>query len=130
MAMVTFLKSAVPVATVAAGRELVSETVRSVIADIRSRGDAAVREYSERFDRWSPESFLLDAEEIERIVADVPQQVIDDIATVQANVRRFAQLQRDSMTEFEVEMAPGVHLGRKLIPITATARACPAAATR
>ncbi len=118
--MITFLKSAVPVATVAAGRERVSETVRSVIADIRSRGDAAVREYSERFDRWSPESFLLDAEEIERIIAGVPQQVIDDIATVQANVRRFAQLQRDSLTEFEVEMAPGVHLGQKHIPITAT----------
>ena len=118
--MITFLKSAVPVATVAAGRERVSETVRSVIADIRSRGDAAVREYSERFDRWSPESFLLDAEEIERIVAGVPQQVIDDIATVQANVRRFARLQRESMTEFEVEMSPGVHLGQKHIPITAT----------
>ena len=117
--MITFLKSAVPVATVAAGRERVSETVRSVIADIRSRGDAAVREYSEQFDRWSPESFLLDAGEIERIVAGVPQQVIDDIATVQANVRRFARLQRDSMTEFEVEMAPGVHLGQKHIPITA-----------
>lgn len=118
--MINVLKAAVPVATVAAGREQVSETVRSVIADIRTRGDAAVREYSERFDRWSPESFLLDAAAIERIVAGVPQQVIDDIATVQANVRRFAQLQRDSMTEFEVETAPGVHLGQKHIPITAT----------
>ena len=120
MALINVLKSAVPVATVAAGREQVSETVRSVIADIRSRGDAAVREYSERFDQWSPESFLLDAEAIERIVSGVPQQVIDDIATVQANVRRFAQLQRNSMTEFEVETAPGVHLGQKHIPISAT----------
>ena len=117
--MINVLKSAIPVATVAAGREHVSQTVRSVIADIRSSGDVAVRKYSEQFDRWSPKSFLLDADTIERIVSEVPQQVIDDIATVQANVRHFAQMQRDSMTEFEVEMAPGVHLGQKHIPITA-----------
>ena len=117
--MINVLKSAVPVATEAAGRERVSETVRSIIADIRSRGDAAVRKYSEQFDHWSPKSFLLDADAIGGIVSGVPQQVIDDIATVQANVRHFAQMQRDSMTEFEVEMAPGVHLGQKHIPITA-----------
>ena len=118
--MINVLKPAVPDATVTAGREHVSETVQSVIADIRSRGDAAVRKYSEQFDRWSPESFLLDADAIGRIVSGVPQQVIDDIATVQANVRHFARMQRDSMTEFEVEMAPGVHLGQKHIPIRAT----------
>jgi sulfopropanediol 3-dehydrogenase len=118
--MVTRLKSAVPAPAVLAGQEEVTATVRSIIADIRHRGDAAVREYSERFDHWSPESFRLDAAAIEQIVSGVPQQVRDDIVTVQANVRRFAQLQRDSLTDFEVETEPGVHLGQKHVPITAT----------
>src|SRR4051794_9459236 len=118
--MITTLKAPVPQATVTAGHEQVSATVRDIIADIRHRGDAAVREYSAKFDNWSPESFLLDAEAIERIMAGVPAQVISDIATVQANVRRFAEAQRASMTDFEVETAPGVHLGQRHTPITAT----------
>ncbi len=79
-----------------------------------------MREYSTKFDNWTPDSFLLDAAAIERIMSGVPQQVIDDIATVQANVRRFGQAQRDSMTDFEIETEPGVHLGQRHIPITAT----------
>lgn len=117
--MITSLKSAVPTATVAAGNEQVAEVVRGIIADVRARGDAAVRECSERFDAWTPDSFLLDAAAVERIVSGVPQQVLDDIGTVQANVRRFAQAQRDSLTNFEMETSPGVHLGQKHIPITA-----------
>ena len=69
----------------------------------RTRGDAAVRQYSETFDGWSPDSFRLDAEEIEKIVAGVPDQVIEDITAVQERVRRFAQHQKDSLTDFEVE---------------------------
>ena len=117
--MITSLKSAVPTATVAAGHEQVAEVVRGIIADVRARGDAAVRKCSERFDAWTPDSFLLDAAAVERIVSGVPQQVLDDIGTVQGNVRRFAQAQRDSLTNFEMETSPGVHLGQKHIPITA-----------
>ena len=117
--MITSLKSAVPTATVAAGHEHVAEVVRGVIADVRSRGDAAVRECSERFDAWTPDSFRLDAEAVERIVSGVAQRVLDDIGTVQANVRCFAQAQRDSLTNFEMETSPGVHLGQKHVPITA-----------
>lgn len=98
----------------------VAETVAGVIADIRSRGDVAVREYSEKFDKWSPESFKLSQEDVERIVARVPAQVVDDIKTVQANVRAFAQHQRDSMLDFEVETGPGVFLGQKHIPVAAS----------
>jgi len=118
--MPTVLKSFVPQATVRAGQEQVSTIVRDIISDVRNRGDAAVRDYSAKFDNWSPETFLLDAAAIERIMSGVPAQVIADIETVQANVRRFAEAQRASMTEFEIETAPGVHLGQRHIPITAT----------
>jgi sulfopropanediol 3-dehydrogenase len=99
--------------------EGVRDTVRGIIADVRERGDAAVREYSERFDRWTPESFRLSDERIAEIVATVPQQVIDDIRFVQAQVRRFAQAQRASLTDFELETLPGVRLGQRNVPIQA-----------
>ncbi len=97
----------------------VAAVVADVIADIRERGDAAVRDYSQKFDRWSPDEFRLDAAAIERIVATVPDQVIADIATVQGNVRTFAQHQRDSMTDLEIETSPGVFLGQRHIPVAA-----------
>jgi sulfopropanediol 3-dehydrogenase len=113
----THLKSPAAVATSAA--EGVRETVAAVIADVRERGDAAVREYSEKFDNWSPESFRLSAADIERIVATVPSQAIDDIKAVQARVRGFAQRQKDSLRDFEVETEPGVLLGQRNIPVRA-----------
>lgn len=97
----------------------VVETVGRVIADIRERGDDAVREYSEKFDGWAPERFRLNQEEIDRIVATVPQQVQDDILAAQGNVRNFATHQRNSLSDFEVETAPGVFLGQKNIPVAA-----------
>jgi sulfopropanediol 3-dehydrogenase len=93
--------------------------VKGVIDDIRARGDAAVREYSQKFDGWSPEEFRLSAEEISRIVAGVPAAVIHDIETVQANVRGFAEAQKACLTELEIETAPGVRLGHKHIPVDA-----------
>ncbi len=102
-----------------ADRRPVQEMVTSVIDDIRTRGDAAVREYSQKFDNWSPDSFRLDAHEIERIIAGVPQQVIDDIIFVQAQVRRFAEAQLASLSEVEIETLPGVRLGHKHIPVAA-----------
>lgn len=96
----------------------VRTVVEDVIAQISERGDAAVREYSAKFDRWSPESFRLSAEEIEAAIARLPQQVIDDILFVQDQVRRMANRQLESLTEFEMETFPGVKLGQKNIPIT------------
>src|SRR5690606_24488534 len=96
-----------------------AKTVSTVIADIRSRGDAAVREYSERFDRWSPAEFRISQAEIEEIVARVPKQVIDDILFVQAQVRRMAEHQRASLQDFEIETLPGVLLGQKSVPVRA-----------
>lgn len=97
----------------------VAEIVTKVIEAVRERGDDAVRSFSEQFDGWSPKSFRLDPEEIDRIVSGVPEQVIADIRTVQQNVRSFAQHQMDSMHEFEVETQPGVFLGQKHIPVSA-----------
>jgi sulfopropanediol 3-dehydrogenase len=117
--MNTILKASQPASADEARHQAVRETVTDVIADVRERGDAAVREYSERFDGWSPDSFLLDAEEIDKIVASVPEQAIEDIKAVQERVRRFAQRQRDSLTDFEVETEPGVLLGQRNIPVAA-----------
>jgi sulfopropanediol 3-dehydrogenase len=117
--MSTHLKSAIGAEADETARRQVEATVAQVIADVRSQGDAAVRRYSEKFDRWSPDSFLLSPEEIERIVAGVPSQTISDIKAVQARVRGFAQHQRDSLADFEVETEPGVHLGQRSIPVEA-----------
>ena len=97
----------------------IAETVARVIADVRADGDSAVRAYSQKFDGWSPRSFRLSDEEIAVIVAGVPQQVIDDIREVQRNVRAFAQLQRESLVDFEAESAPGIFLGQRSIPVSA-----------
>lgn len=91
--------------------------VKDVIDDIRSRGDEAVRHYSEKFDKWSPSSFRLSRQQIEEIISKVPQTTLDDIKTVQQNVRTFALAQRNSISDFEMEIRPGVHLGQKNIPI-------------
>ncbi|MDI9951942.1 histidinol dehydrogenase [Rhodococcus sp. IEGM 1305] len=119
-----YIKSALSVAT-PTGDPAVAETVTAVIADIRERGDAAVREYSEKFDKWTPESFKLSDTQIEEIVARVPAEVINDIKTVQQNVRVFAQHQRDSLTDFEVETTPGVHLGQRNLPVSAAGAYAP-----
>jgi sulfopropanediol 3-dehydrogenase len=100
------------------GARAVASTVSSVIDDVRLRGDAAVRAYSEKFDDWSPDDFRLTRAQIGEIVAGVPRQTLDDIRTVQANVRTFAEHQLASMREFEVETMPGVFLGQKHLPVT------------
>jgi sulfopropanediol 3-dehydrogenase len=110
-----------------AGRESVERgstasvraTVESVIDDIRTRGDAAVREYSEKFDNYSADSYLLTPEKIDEIMARVPRQVIDDIKFVQEQVRVMAQKQLESLSDFEIETLPGVFLGQKNVPIQA-----------
>ncbi len=117
--MSTVLKSATPAGTTGTSAPSVRATVEGIITDIRQRGDLAVREYSEKFDRWSPESFRLSPEQIEQIIAEVPQQAIDDIRFVQEQVRTFARAQRASMTDIEIETLPGVRLGHRHVPVSA-----------
>lgn len=95
----------------------VRATVEEIIEAVRTRGDEAVREYSERFDHWAPESFRLSNEEIERIVAGVSPRVIEDIRFCQAQVRRFAEAQRATITDVEIETMPGVTLGHRNVPV-------------
>jgi sulfopropanediol 3-dehydrogenase len=95
----------------------VSRIVADAIKDIETRGDAAVREYSVKFDKWSPESFRLSEEQISEIVSKVPQEVIEDIKFAQKNIREFAESQLASLNDVEVENIPGVILGHKNIPV-------------
>lgn len=95
----------------------VPSIVKGVIDDIRTNGDDAVRRYSEKFDSWSPEKFKLSPQQIEQVIAQVPEQVIKDIKEAQGNIRRFAEAQRDSLKEFELEIQPGVFLGQKNNPV-------------
>jgi histidinol dehydrogenase len=97
----------------------VSTIVKQVIDSIRKDGDAAVRRYSEQFDKWSPPSFKLSQEAIDAAIAAVPRQTIEDIKTVQSNVRTFASAQRESLRDFEIEIQPGVHLGQRNNPLDA-----------
>jgi sulfopropanediol 3-dehydrogenase len=114
----TLLKERAP-GGATADRAQVRGIVEGVIADIRRRGDAAVREYSQKFDSWDPAEFRLSDAQIAEVMDRVPAQVIDDIRFVQDQVRRMAQRQKDSLGEFELETFPGVILGQKNIPISA-----------
>ncbi|MCX6422685.1 MAG: histidinol dehydrogenase [Actinobacteria bacterium] len=114
------LKEAQPSKARASADDSVRETVQRVIAEVESEGDVALRRYSEQFDKWSPESFRLAPEEIDRIVATLPDEVIDDIRWVQAEVRSFAQHQRGTLLDLEVETLPGVFLGHRHNPIAAS----------
>ena len=95
----------------------VQQTVESILDDVKKRGDAAVRELSEKFDKWSPPSFKLSQAEIDAIMKQVPQSTLDDIKFAQAQIRNFAQHQRAAMKDIEVETLPGVKLGHKNIPV-------------
>ena len=91
--------------------------VEATLKDIECRGDTAVRALSEKFDKYSPASFKLSASEIDALMARVTPREMADLKFAQENVRRFAQAQRDSMLDIEVEMQPGVILGHKNIPV-------------
>ncbi|SFJ58505.1 histidinol dehydrogenase [Aerobium aerolatum] len=95
----------------------VRAVVEDILREIEVRGDAAVRELSEKFDKYSPQSFRLAASEIEALISKVSSRDMEDIKFAQAQVRKFAQAQRDSMLDIEVETMPGVVLGHKNIPV-------------
>jgi sulfopropanediol 3-dehydrogenase len=92
--------------------------VEGILADIEARKDAAVADLSKKFDNWAPKSFRLSAAEIEAAIAQVPKRDQEDIRFAQAQVRNFAQKQRESMKDIEVETLPGVVLGHKHVPVS------------
>ena len=93
--------------------EAVAKIVDQIVSDVASNGDAAVRRHSLRLDGWEPQSFRLGPDEISASLGRVPTQVLEDIAFCQEQVRRFAQAQRATMVDLEIETLPGVRLGHQ-----------------
>jgi sulfopropanediol 3-dehydrogenase len=115
--MPRFLKSAER-APLASDPEI-AKRVSEILSEVEQRGAAAVREYSERFDSWSPERFTLSAKEIERASAAVPRELRDHIDRAAEQIATFATAQRGTLTDLEVEPTPGVVLGHRLVPVSA-----------
>ncbi len=115
--MAMWLKKGISAEDDAAQVAKVRKTVEGILADIEARGDAAVREMSQKFDNWNPKEFRLTRPQIDECVKSLPKQVIGDIKFAQAQIRNFAQIQRDSLRDVEVETLPGVVLGHKNIPV-------------
>lgn len=95
----------------------VRATVEGILDDISERGDPAVRDLSEKFDKWSPENFRLTREEIDACYEELDEQAISDIRFAQEQVRNFARIQRDALKDVEVETLPGVILGHRSVPV-------------
>lgn len=114
---ITRLKRGKPEAERAADDAEVRATVEAVLADITAHGDAAVRNLSRRFDRYDPPSFRLTPSEIEAAMQKVAPRDMEDIRFAQTQIRRFAEAQRASITDIEVETLPGVILGHRNIPV-------------
>ena len=95
------------------------DTVEAILADIDGRGDTAVRELSVRFDNWDRDSFRLTSAEIQDCLDQLSRQDLRDIEYAQTQVRGFAQIQRASMHDVEVETRPGVSLGHRHVPVAA-----------
>jgi sulfopropanediol 3-dehydrogenase len=114
---ITYLKRGKPEAERSEDDAKVRAIVETTLKDIETRGDAAVRELSEKFDKFSPPSFLLTPSEIEAAMSKVSRRDMEDIDFAQTQIRRFAEAQRASMKDVEVETLPGVILGHKNIPV-------------
>lgn len=115
--MATYLKQGKAESEIQQSDRKVKETVSGIIASIEKNGDKAVRELSQQFDKWSPASFRLSDKDIADIMKTVPPSVIEDIRFAQKQIRNFAEKQRASITDIEVETRPGVFLGHKNIPV-------------
>jgi sulfopropanediol 3-dehydrogenase len=117
--MIKYLKRGKDTAAISAADAKVRQTVETILADITARGDDAVKEYSKKFDNWEPKEFTLSNDEINKAIKKLSARELEDIQFAQTQVRNFAQIQRDSMLDVEVETLPGVVLGHKHIPVNA-----------
>src|SRR3954467_10451786 len=115
--MATYLKRRISAEVTDELDRQVRQTVESILDDVKKRGDRAVRELSEKFDKWSPPSFRLSRSDLDAIVATVPPATIADSKFAQAQIRHFAEEQRAALRDVEVETLPGVRLGHKNIPV-------------
>lgn len=115
--MIRYLKNGKPGEEVANQDAGVRQTVEGILGDITRRGDKALRDYSEKFDNWNPQSFMLTDEEIRSCYGEVSDRVKEDIRFAQTQIRNFAIHQRNALRDVEVETLPGVILGHKNIPV-------------
>jgi sulfopropanediol 3-dehydrogenase len=114
---VEYLKRGKPGAERAEDDAKTKSVVEATLKDIELRGDAAIRDLSCKFDNYTPASFRLSDKEINDLIASLSDRELADIKFAQNQVRNFAQAQRDSMLDIEVETMPGVILGHKNIPV-------------
>ena len=117
--MPRFLKRGMDASAITAADAKVRETVENILAQVEDKKDAAIRDLSKKFDNWEPKDFRLSPAEIEKAISQVSKRDLDDIKFAQAQVRNFAQKQRDTMKDLEVETLPGVVLGHRHIPVNA-----------
>jgi len=117
--MENWLKRGAETATLVDADRAVRQAVEGILADIAGRGDAAVRELSVKFDGWDRDDYRLTDAEIEGCLSQLTKRDLEDIRFAQAQVRGFAQHQRDALRDIEVETLPGVVLGHKNIPVAA-----------
>ncbi|HWW47341.1 MAG TPA: histidinol dehydrogenase [Xanthobacteraceae bacterium] len=115
--MAQYLKRGRDAAQRAEDNTKVRQIVEGILADIEKRGDVAVRELSQKFDNWDRDDYRLTDAEIKDCLSQLSARDIEDIKFAQAQVRNFAEHQRASMTDIEVETLPGVVLGHKNIPV-------------
>ena len=102
---------------VVAADKRVRDTVEGILTDIAARGDSAVRELSVKFDQWDRDDYRLTSAEIEGCLSQLGKRDIEDITFAQAQVRNFAEKQREALRDIEVETLPGVVLGHRNIPV-------------
>jgi len=117
--MAIWLKRSISAEVKADADRQVRDTVERILDDIATRGDAAVRDLSIRFDKWDREDFRLSKAEIQDCLDQLSGQALKDIEFAQTQVRRFAEVQRASITDVEVETLPGVILGHRNVPVNA-----------
>lgn len=114
---IRYLKSGKPQIERSEDDAKVRVVVEDALADIEARGDSAIRDLADKFDNYTPESYRLSQREIDELIAEVSPRDMEDIRFAQAQVRKFAEIQRASMQDVEVETMPGVILGHKNIPV-------------
>ena len=115
--MIEYLKKSKPEIEKIEDDKKVRSSVEEILSNIKKNGDKAIRSYSEKFDDYSPKAFRLTDNEIKECISQVSTKDLDDINFAQEQIRNFAEIQKETMKDVEVETLPGVILGHKNIPV-------------
>ena len=115
--MIEYLKKSKPEIEKIEDDKKVRSSVEEILSNIKKNGDKAIRSYSEKFDDYSPKTFRLSDNEIKECISQVSPKDLDDIKFAQEQIRNFAEIQKETMKDVEVETLPGVILGHKNIPV-------------